>query len=287
MEQKILKFVLIQLRIAGILLVLSILALLLSSYKAKRIYADIWEQLGISEEKANGNIRESFLNGYFYYYGASKAKNLLTGDRAAIAKDLLQHAKVQIESEAFKKSYDKARASAMPRDPQHKLKTREEFRKEKIAETEKAIKSTEETIKKMPDLAKDMQGLLELFRNNLKEYKDSSSAVFDMLYDSEVMTHENSVAYYKESVAKWEKSYPADHRIMIRERLQAFVNLAKTVDFNAALKLVNGKKKFVNPAYENKSSEWKMIFRAGREVIEPSVAFAQQWIKELNQQLKL
>ena len=65
-------------------------------------------------------------------------------------------------------------------------------------------------------------------------------------------------------------------------RLQKFVDLAKTVDFNAELKTIDGKKKFVNTAYEYKSYEWKQIYRAGKDVIEPAVTFAEQWIKELN-----
>jgi hypothetical protein len=64
--------------------------------------------------------------------------------------------------------------------------------------------------------------------------------------------------------------------------LQKFIDLASTVDFSAELKLVNGKKKFVNPLYEAKAYDWKQVFRAGKDVIEPAMTFAQQWIKELN-----
>ena len=46
--------------------------------------------------------------------------------------------------------------------------------------------------------------------------------------------------------------------------------------------VVNGKKKFVNPTYEGKSYNWKQIYRAGREVIEPAISFAEQWIREIN-----
>ena len=59
-------------------------------------------------------------------------------------------------------------------------------------------------------------------------------------------------------------------------------DLAGTVDFSAELKMVNGKKKFVNPLYEAKAYDWKQIFRAGKEVIDPAVAFARQWINEIN-----
>ncbi len=55
----------------------------------------------------------------------------------------------------------------------------------------------------------------------------------------------------------------------------------KDVDFNAKLTEQYGKKRFVNPAYEAKSAEWKMAFRAGKEVTEVTRSFAQQWLNEL------
>jgi hypothetical protein len=82
-------------------------------------------------------------------------------------------------------------------------------------------------------------------------------------------------------MAEWEKNYPADHRVLIRERLESFVRLARTVNFEAELKTVGNKKKFVDPKYERMPYDWKQIYRAGKEVIEPATAFAEQWIKEL------
>ncbi|RYE20883.1 MAG: choice-of-anchor D domain-containing protein, partial [Sphingobacteriales bacterium] len=42
-----------------------------------------------------------------------------------------------------------------------------------------------------------------------------------------------------------------------------------------------GKKRFVNPVYEGKRTEWKQGFRAGKEVTESARAFAQKWLSEL------
>ena len=161
-------------------------------------------------------------------------------------------------------------------------KTKDEIRKEKIAETEKAITETEAGIKKMtPEIAKSMQGVLEMFRQNLKEYKDPNSQMIDLFYQGEVMNIESSLKSYQERLKEWEKNYPADYRLFVKARLQKFISLAKTVDFNAELKTVNGKRKFVNPTYEGKSYEWKQIYRGGKEVIDPAVQAAEQWIKEL------
>jgi hypothetical protein len=253
------------------------------SFKMHKIYTDVWQQLGISREKGIRNIEESFLNGYFHYYGAEKAKNIVAGDRAAIAKDLLVYVKQQVNSDAFKNQYDQQRKNAKPVQHEQKVKTKDEIRKEKIEETEKSIKETETNMKTMkPEIVKALQPMVELLKNNLKDYKDPNSKMIDLFYQSEVMNKENSERSYEESMKQWEEQYPADYRQLIKQRLQKFIDLASTVDFSAELKLVNGKKKFVNPTYEAKAYDWKQVFRAGKEVIEPAMSFAQQWIKEIN-----
>ena len=283
MQQRTLKLIVLQLRISASLLILALLAALLMSFTAKNVVADVWQQLGISKEKGLRNIESSFLNGYFQYYGAEKVKSILTGDRVAIAKDLMVYTKQQISSESFKKQYEKERQSAKPVHYPLEAKTKEAIRQEKISEAEKTIRETEANYKNMtPEIVKALQPTIELLKKNIKEYKDPNSKMIELLYQSEKINVENREKDYQEAVKNWETAYPADYRELVRRRLQKFVELAKTVDFSAELKIVNGKKKFVNPAYEYQTPEWKQIFRAGKDVIEPAVAFAGQWISELN-----
>ncbi len=283
MQQRILKLLLLQLRITGALLAATLFTALIMSFTAKKILTDVWQQLGISKEKGLRNIEESFMNGYFHYYGAEKAKTILSGNRAAIAKDLMTYTRQQISSETFKKQYELERKNAKPAAYATQLKTKEEIRKEKIEETEKSIRETEANFKTMkPDMVKALQPMMEMLKNNLKDYKDPNSSMIELFYQSEVLGKESNERSYEESLKNWEKEYPADYREFVKRRLQKFVDLAKTVDFSAELKVVNGKKKFVNPTYEAKPYDWKQIYRAGKEVIEPAIAFAQQWIQELN-----
>jgi hypothetical protein len=283
MQQRILKLLLLQLRITAALLVATLFTALIMSFTAKKIFTDVWQQLGISKERGIKNIEESFMNGYFHYYGAEKAKTILSGNRAAIAKDLMTYTRQQISSETFKKQYELERKNAKPVEYTTQLKTKEEIRKEKIEETEKSIREMEANFKTMkPDMVKALQPMMEMLKNNLKDYKDPNSSMIELFYQSEVMGKESNERSYEESLKNWEKQYPADYREFVKRRLQKFVDLAKTVDFSAELKVVNGKKKFVNPTYEGKPYNWKQIYRAGREVIEPAIAFAEQWIKELN-----
>jgi len=283
MQQKVLRSILLQLRIASSLLILALIAALLLSFTANKLVTDVWQQLGISREKGFANIDESFLNGYFHYYGAEKAKHLLNGNRTAIAKDLMNYAKQEISSEVFKKKYEQERNNAKPVYTPVQVRTKEEIRREKIAETEKSIRETEANFKNMkPDMVKALQPMMEMLKKNLQDYKDPESKMIDLYYQSEKMQAESNARSFEESTQKWEKEFPAAYKELVKRRLQKFVELAKTVDFNAELKTVNGKKKFVKAAYEYKPSEWKQIFRAGKEIIEPAIAFAEQWMIELN-----
>ena len=282
MQQRMLTIALIQLRILGIILLLMIPLIFLVSFKSNRLYPDIWQQLGLSKEKGVENIRASFMNGYFHYYGARNARNILLGDRAAIARDLLNYTRQYVQSEGFKKQYDLERSQAKPEPDTKTVKTKEEIRKERIAETEKSIRQTEENMKTMKaDMVKVLEPMLDMLKKTLKDYQDPNSQMIDLFYQGELMQHEQRIKSYEESMKNWEKNYPEDYRDMVKDRLNKFLKLAKTVDFNAELKEVNGRKKFVRAEYEGKSYDWKQIFRAGKEVIIPAMQFAEQWMKEM------
>jgi hypothetical protein len=64
---------------------------------------------------------------------------------------------------------------------------------------------------------------------------------------------------------------------MVKQRLQEFLDISKTVDFDAELQ----GSMFKNPAYERKSAQWKMCYRAGKEVVEAAREEADKWLKEL------
>jgi hypothetical protein len=282
MQQRLLRIILIQLRIAGILLALALMAALLLSFVGARYYGSIWQQLGISREKGAANIRTSFLNGYFCYYGAEKAVQLAEGDRTALAQDLMAFVREEVGSEAFRQRYEQERQAARPEAPQLKVRSKEAIRKEKIAETEESIRKTEQTLREVkPEVARALRPMLEVLQNNLKEYRSPDSRMIDLFHTGEQYAAENEKRNYEDRLKQWEVDYPANYKVMIRRRLEHFLSVARTVDFSAALKTVGNRRKFVNPAYEGKSSEWKMIYRAGASVIRPAMSFAEKWMAEL------
>ncbi|HUP13808.1 MAG TPA: hypothetical protein VM187_16420, partial [Niastella sp.] len=54
-----------------------------------------------------------------------------------------------------------------------------------------------------------------------------------------------------------EKRYPADAKELVKQRLNEFLEVSATVDFDAQL---NGSM-FANPTYEAKNQQWKMCYR--------------------------
>lgn len=255
---------------------------LLSSYKSAKMADDIWKMLGISSQTGTNKIRNSFLNGYLDHYGLKNLKNIAMNDRAAIAKDLLTYTKSYVSGPEFRKEYEKTRAWAKPTEPELKrLRSLTEIQKEEIAKTEKSIKDAEKSIKEMPDLAQALKPVLDMLKQNLKEYKDSTNQYFKSLAMGEKYDNENRVRSYEEAMKRWEEDYPAEINQFIAGRLKTLLEKTEGIDYNAQLVEKYGKKRFVNPTYESKNTEWKQGFRAGKEVTEAAREFGKRWLEEV------
>jgi hypothetical protein len=244
--------------------------------------ASPWNQLGITEGRATENIRQSFIEGYLYSYGASSAKNIASGDRAAVALDVLNYTKTYVNSPAFIKAYEEARKASTPVKPLPP-KTKEQIQHEKIAELDKTIADGEKSMKTLPkDLIEPFKEVQQMLNDQKKDYENPESEMLALLVTSENYMHANAVTKYENDLKQWQKDYPADHKMMIKTRLETFLQITADVDYNASLKEVYRQKKFVNPAYENKPDEWKMAYRAGRPAVDAARNFAKAWLTELN-----
>ncbi|WP_080056349.1 hypothetical protein [Spirosoma aerolatum] len=74
----------------------------------------------------------------------------------------------------------------------------------------------------------------------------------------------------------------ADFRPLLKKRLQDFITLTETVDFEARLILMGRKQEFANPVYQRKPAEWKFLYRLGKAPVMEARMFAQQWLTELH-----
>lgn len=271
------------LKLTTLCIVLFIAGITLSSYnRAARTADDLWKQLGISQQQGSDKIKSSFMNGYLDYWGIRNIKSITSGNKAMLAKDLLAYTKTYLNSAAVKAAYAKERESVKPYAPVVKTTTKEDIRKEQIDGMKKAIENTEAMIKKFPDMEKEARKSIAEFEKTIKDFEKPDSKIIEILYQGKLSEIKMNEDRYKESLKSWEKSYPTDYRLKLRSYLEKYITTAATVDFDASLTEKYNKKVFVNPVYEGKNDEWKMIFRAGKEVYDVAKPFADQWLKELS-----
>ncbi|MHA4842509.1 hypothetical protein ACX0G7_00035 [Flavitalea antarctica] len=272
------------LKLTGLCMMLLATGVSLSSYKlAAKTADDLWKQLGISQQQGSEKIKSSFISGYLDYWGARNIRNISSGNKAMVAKDLLVYTKNYLNSDAVKNAYAKERESVKPTPPAAaNTVTREDIRKEQIEGMKKAIANTEAMIKQFPDMEKSARKSLLEFEKMIKDFEKPDSELINILYQGKLAENKNNEDRYNESLRSWEKNFPADYRSKLRSYLEKYLSIASTVDFNAELTEKYNKKVFVKSAYESKDDEWKMIFRAGKEVYEVAKPFAEQWLKELS-----
>lgn len=253
----------------------------LLSFGVASRYADFWEQIGTSKQNGTYSIKESFLNARFYYRGKN-FHNILTGDRAAIAKDLLTYTKEYISTDEFAKEYEAHRQRKKPTPPEPGRKP-EAVRQKFIDDTKKGIESTEKFLKTSNDatLKKAMEDNLVMLKNMLKDYEDPNSETIKMAIAGEEQQYNHRQKTYEDNLKAWEEMYPASVKSMIKTRLQQLLAATGNIDYNAQTVTRDGLKRFVKPDYERKPKEWKMAFRAGKEVTETVRDFAKQWLQEV------
>jgi hypothetical protein len=247
---------------------------------APRLAEGIWQQLGITQQDGADKIKKSFLDGYFHYEGLKAAKNI--GDRGKATADLLAYTRQYLSGPAFKAAYDKLRKESRPSEPSDNTRSKEQIRQDRIADTKKLISNTETAINTgNADMKKIMQPVLEMHRKNLADYQNPNSQTIELLYQGQLDRRKKELEDYKKYTKEWEKQYPEDARLFVRGRIEKYLSIAATVDFGASTHEKNGKQIFDKQEYQYKSSDWKMIYRAGKDVYNVARPFAEKWLQEM------
>lgn len=254
--------------------------LLFSSFTISRLADDFLKELGISKVNADEKITNSILGGSLDAYGIKNVRNIATGNKKAIALDLLAYTKKHVNSEAFIKQYNSIRENNKPKPSV--VQTPEEMRTENIAMAKKFVAENEATLKKVDASLKPIfEKALVDAQKNLKAAEDPNNKMH-VNYAKNYETLLKDIKQSNESqLALWEKKYPANQVLYVKVRLQEFMAETNDIDFGAELVTKNGKKYFANPAYERKGNRWKMAYRAGKDIVEPAREFVQKWIDEI------
>ena len=284
MEQKLLKIILIQLKLMAAGCIAFMVVFLSTAFRPDDPGDGVWKEMGITKSEGEDYITESFLRGYLYVNNASSLKNIVNGNRSAVTKDVLTHCKQHVTTESFHQQYKEYRKKIKPLAPV--IKNKEQIRTELVSNYEELLKDNQAMVnyalvmknvemqKKALKSVADCRKILEEVNAGTSKLLTEQMIYADMRYKSEL--DRNQV-----QICEWEKNYPADVRQLVRRRLEYFLEITKDIDFSAVLKEVGGKKIFINPDYEHKPAEWKMGYRAGKDVVQTARTFAGQWMKEL------
>lgn len=246
------------------------------------VTADIIERLSLQKQRANlyilnnfagdwtpdGNLGENkgigsnwesidFQLKQFQIPTIRNLPSIVAGNEVTAATEICAYAKQYLSSQEFIDAYRAKREKAKP--------TSEPYRPDAatIKSQKAAIKEAEANLLKVKKMMSaqqvaQMQNGIEQMKKQVAEWDDPAP-----------------------NKTRWEKMYPENPSLMIKQRLEEYLAIAATVDFNAQLTASGRKQKFVNPAYENQSLKWKAIFRAGKDVNDEVTEFVKKWLKEI------
>ncbi|MFC5408474.1 hypothetical protein ACFPMF_04095 [Larkinella bovis] len=136
----------------------------------------------------------------------------------------------------------------------------------------------------------ELKRLQALSKTKPEEFKKQYIASLDRMLNQQKAQSmgkmEEDLERSKQEAADYQKrlaDYKAasDLNTVLKQRLNAFIALAGSVDFNAQLMQRGSKLEFANPEYRNKPSNWKLLFRMGKEPVQAARAFAQNWVNDL------
>jgi len=238
--------------------------------------------LGVQEDEAKRQMVWSLTSNRVPVSLAAKAfKAAESSVRVKLVQGALAWIKAYTESAAFKADYEKQRAADKPAPSKPQDTIDAELAKQK-AERRKGLEDMKKNVAKMPpDMRPKMEETVkQMEAMYAKQDADPQMAAL-MRQGLEAQRAADEKSYH-ERVAQHEKRFPADPRVLIAQRLQAFLDVSRDVDYSAQLYAAErGKMKFVNAAYETKPENWKLCFRAGKPTVDAARAFALAWLKEI------
>jgi hypothetical protein len=247
---------------------------------AAALRADVWTDLSTQEPEARAQAVQTVLNGSVPYLGVAAFKKATPAMRTALVQRAAAWAKAFTQSPAFKTAYDMARSNEKPEPPKKTGSYADQMKKQR-AEFEK---SAAEMRKNAAGQSKDVQTMIETTITQMRASLDKMAndpAQMKMMENANAQVQAVDQARYAQNLATFEQQHPAAAQSAVALRLRQFLDACGTVDYGAKVVAAGGTLRFANPQYEQKPSEWKMCYRAGREPVEAAKAFATAWLKEI------
>jgi hypothetical protein len=262
-------------------LVIPVIVLCLSFSKP---ITDFLQTLEITRDDAENSVYYSFSGGYFNYPYTVLYQSLPVSTRVTLVTEIGAFAKAYTRSKAFENRYLEERNSIKPTPPEPP-KSAADLRNEYRKTLQESIENAQSGLNNYSgDIRKGMEDMINNLKEQIKQLDEPDNPMFGNEMDAVLQEgYKQQVSEYERRLKEWAESYPESTDWMIRDRLNYFLELSETVDFNAKLeKSKYGQMVFINPDYENMPSDWKLVFRAGRESVEAARKLASQWLQELN-----
>jgi len=242
--------------------------------------ADFLERFGISAEEAQVYALNALDSGVVpYEILAGAFKEMPVGERIAMVHSFVAWAKSFARTEGFRKAYQAWREEKKPHtDPGSSTESQMQNQR---TEFQKMIDEMKKALPQLPaEQRKEMEKTIaELIKQRQEMEKDQElqTAMKQGLAEEQ----KRMQAEHQAGLKEWENRFPADLNRLLARRLKSFLDLSATVDFAAKLRENGEQKLFVNETYEAKPPEWKLCFRAGKEVIQAARADVVTWLKEI------
>lgn len=253
----------------------------LLAVSAVLVAQDLLAVAGVTDAAARREVVSSFTNGYVPVYLAAKAfKAAPVATRVTIARNLTAWARTYTASAAFKAEYEKARQADLPTAPTAKGSVDDELAKQK-AEREKSLAEAKKNLEKMPaNLRSQMEATIKQMEEQFKAM-DKDAQMQAITRQSIEMSRAEDQKNYQERLKAHDKAFPADPNVLIARRLREFLATSQDVDFGAKLVANGSQRRFADARYEDKSRDWKLCYRAGKDATDAARAEAQAWLNAL------
>ena len=243
--------------------------------------ADIFAQLGIPMKSAEQAAVTIISNGIHNPGLPSASFKLLPASvRAELATAGVAWLKTYTKTPQFKAQYDNLRETHKPQPPQFEgtpeeaLKREDDEQKLQAEESKRAIASLPEEQRRALEQALAASAAAVAKMNTPEQRK--------LRLDEIRAARAERMKEHEQAIVNWQREYPDNPAPAIARRLREVLALSADVDFIAALKTTeDGRSRFENPAYEAKSSPWKLCYRAGREATTAARQAVAAWLKEL------
>jgi hypothetical protein len=246
--------------------------------------ADALSQMGITPADAKEMLMEGLSSDYVPLGYVSKAfKAAPPAVREQFVQGGLAWAKAYVSSPEFSADWARLRTARKPSEPHFDGTPEEEYQRQRAKATADEAKGQED-VKAMlaqmtPEQQKQVQEALKQAAALARQLDTPEMRKAQL--DAIVQERATATKEFHDAMDKWAADYPAQPAALIARRLHEFLDVSATVDFSAKLEQRAGRAVFVNPAYQAKSDQWKLCYRAGQPAVTAARSAAQAWLKTL------